>query len=209
MALTAAVESLRRPAIFDFGGVVSFHPTGDQVAEAAQFCGLTVPEFLHAFWSNRIPYDAGELDEHAYWTRIVSDDKVDGMVQREIDFWMHFDDRVIAWIRILRANGVLAGMLSNLPPPIGRHLRTSTSLLSEFDQITLSYELHTVKPQPAIYRDMIHKLGVSAEQALFLDDRQDNVDGALALGLQAELYVSWRQFSTGAGERYPLIFNRH
>src|ERR1700688_5080682 len=111
-----------RAVIFDFGGVVCFHPTDEQVAEAARACGLTVPDFLHAFWSNRMAYDAGELDEQAYWTRIVSGDMVDEMVQREIDFWMHFDDRVIAWIRILRANGLLTGMLSNLPAPIGRDL---------------------------------------------------------------------------------------
>ncbi len=187
--------------ILDFGGVLAFHPTSEQIAEAAQAGGLNVPDFLHAFWSNRIPYDAGEIDEYAYWARIVSRNIVEEMVQREIDFWMHFDDRVIAWVRNLRGNGVLTGMLSNLPAPIGRHLHTSTTLLNEFDHLTLSYEVHAVKPQAAIYEDMIRKLGVPPQNALFLDDRQDNVDGAQAVGLQAQLYVSWEKFLQGDSTR--------
>ena len=181
--------------------MLAFHPTSEQIAEVAQAGGLNVPDFLHAFWSNRILYDAGEIDEYAYWARIVSRNIVDEMVQREIDFWMHFDDRVIAWVRDLRGNGVLTGMLSNLPAPIGRHLRTSTTLLNEFDHLTLSYEVHAVKPQAAIYEDMLRKLGVPPQNALFLDDRQDNVDGALAVGLQAQLYVCWEKFLQGDSTR--------
>src|SRR5437879_2796054 len=143
-----------RAVIFDFGGVLCFNPTDEQIAEAARACGLPVPEFLYAFWSNRLPYDAGEIGPHAYWSavaktagRTFDDDVVAGMIQREIDFWSHYDDRVIAWAGQLRADGLRTGILSNMPQPLGRHLRATHTLLDHFDHVTFSYELRVTKPE--------------------------------------------------------------
>jgi putative hydrolase of the HAD superfamily len=200
-----------RAVIFDFGGVLCFHPAAEQIAEAARACELPVPEFLHAFWSNRLPYDAGELTPQAYWGavaktagRTFDDDLVAEMIQREIDFWSRYDDRVIAWARQLRASGLRTGMLSNMPEPLGAHLRATRTLLDHFDHVTLSYELRVTKPKADIYQDAIRGLSVSPAEALFLDDRADNVAGASAVGLQAELYVSWEEFEKDALGRYNL-----
>jgi putative hydrolase of the HAD superfamily len=200
-----------RAVIFDFGGVLCFHPTADQIAEAARACELPVPEFLHAFWSNRLPYDAGELAPQAYWSavaktagRTFDDDLVTGMIKREIDFWSRYDDRVIAWARQLRTSGLRTGMLSNMPEPLGSHLRATRTLLDDFDHVTLSYELRITKPQAEIYEDAIRGLSVAPAEALFLDDRLENVAGAKAVGLHAEVYESWEQFEKEALGRYNL-----
>jgi putative hydrolase of the HAD superfamily len=197
--------------IFDFGGVLCRPPTDEQIARAAERCGLTVPEFLNAFWSNRIEYDAGNLEPQDYWAGIAKmvgrtfDDALTAeMLQREIDFWSCYDARVLAWVRELRGSGFRTGILSNLPKPLGLHLRKTAGFLDPFDHVTFSYELHVVKPEPAIYDDMIRGLGLPAEQALFLDDRQENVDGARAVGLRAELFVSWEQFLEDTLDRYSL-----
>ena len=41
------------------------------------------------------------------------------------------------------------------------------------------------KPEPAIYRRALDILGKPAERILFIDDRQQNVDGAAAAGIKA------------------------
>jgi HAD superfamily hydrolase (TIGR01509 family) len=51
-----------------------------------------------------------------------------------------------------------------------------------------------VKPSPAIYQHAIEGLSVAPAEALFLDDKQVNVDGALAVGLHAELFTTWENF---------------
>src|SRR5262249_47626668 len=162
---------------------------------------LTVPEFLHAFWSNRVEYDAGRLEAEDYWKGIskIAGRNFDAaliadMRQREIDFWSAYDGRVLAWAHELRGHGFRTGVLSNLPSPLGRQLRHTPGFLDPFDHVTFSYELRTVKPEPAIYEHMIAGLGIPPGQALFLDDRQENVDGALAVGLKAELFVTWEKF---------------
>jgi putative hydrolase of the HAD superfamily len=204
-------NSKLRAVIFDFGGVVCFHPSDEQVAEAAQACGMTPPEFLHAFWSNRLRYDAGEIDPLEYWGAVAATagrtfdrDLVQRMIQYEIDFWSRYDERVLAWTRQLRSQGLRTGILSNLPSPVGHHLRAEQSLLEHFDHVTFSYELRTAKPQPAIYEDAIRGLHVAPAEALFLDDRPENVEGAKAVGLQAELFVSWEKFQEDALARYRL-----
>jgi putative hydrolase of the HAD superfamily len=199
-----------RAVIFDFGGVVCFHPTKDQIAAAAGACGLDPADFVRALWKNRIVYDAGQ-DAHLYWRdvaatvgRVFDDQLIGQMIEREVDFWSRFDQRVLDWTGKLRENGVRTGILSNLPRPLGTRLRERGGLLEHFDHVTFSYELGVVKPQREIYDDSINGLGVAAAEALFLDDRPENVEGALAAGLKAELFVTWEQFAAEQLARYAL-----
>ena len=189
-----------RALILDYGGVICFHPTGQQIAEAAQACGLTQVEFLDAFWKNRLAYDAGQ-DPYDYWrgvaanaNRAFNDTLIHQMIGREIDFWLRFDERVLAWARELREKGVRIGILSNLPRPLGTRLSSDREFMSNFDHATLSFELGVVKPQREIYEHAVQGLKVPPADALFLDDRPENVEGARQAGLQAALYTTWEEF---------------
>ncbi len=200
-----------RAVIFDFGGVLCFSPTDERFERAARACGLPTGEFLRAFWTNRGPYDAGEVGPEEYWSAVANtvgrkfdEDLVAWLRKEEIDFWSHFDDRVIAWADDLRGQGLRTGILSNLPAPLGNYLRTSRSLLKHFDHVSFSYELHSLKPQAAIYSYTVDGLRIPPAQALFLDDREDNVMGARAVGLQAEIFVSWESFVENTPARYGL-----
>ncbi|MBR5624124.1 HAD-IA family hydrolase [bacterium] len=51
-----------------------------------------------------------------------------------------------------------------------------------------SYELHALKPQKEFYEKALSIIGVRAENALLIDDRAENVEGAAALGVQTILY---------------------
>lgn len=57
-----------------------------------------------------------------------------------------------------------------------------------FDGIVVSSEVHIVKPDVGIYRILLEKYGLKAEECLFIDDRQNNVEGALACGMQAHRF---------------------
>jgi putative hydrolase of the HAD superfamily len=199
-----------RGVVFDFGGVLCFPPTDEQIAVAAQACELPVPEFLQAFWANRVVYDGGE-DPHDYWRgvaqiagRTFDDALITRMIQAEIEFWSNYDARVLGWIDRLHATGLRTGILSNLPRPLGETLRATHGFLDRFDHVTFSYELRLVKPEAAIYEDAIRGLDIAPEQALFIDDRQENVEGARAVGMQSELFVTWEEFAEATPRRYGL-----
>lgn len=198
-----------RAVIFDYGGVVCFHPSPEQIADAARLCAVSPEIFVRALWKNRLRYDAGQAprdywrDAAALMNRTFDDAMVEEMMRREIDFWSRLDDRVLAWIDQLRAEGYRIGILSNLPVPLGGRLR-SNGLLKHFDDVTFSFELGCTKPDRRIYEHSVEGLGVTAEEALFIDDRPENVAGAREAGLHSELYTTWEAFS-GIPARYGVL----
>ncbi len=58
-----------------------------------------------------------------------------------------------------------------------------------FSDMVLSYEVGLVKPEPAIYELACSRLGLQAHEVIMVDDRQSNVDGAIAAGLQGVLFT--------------------
>ena len=199
-----------RAVIFDYGNVICRPPTPQQLSDAAELCGFSVEDFVQAFWRKRREYDRGS-DARAYWLDIAesSGRKFDEaliaeMMRREVDFWARFDDRVLSWVRDLRAAGLRTGILSNLPRTLGERLRGEAGFLEHFDQVTFSYELGVIKPEALIYRHAIEGLGVAPGEALFLDDRPENVEGALAVGIHAVVFDSWEEFLERDCLRYGL-----
>jgi putative hydrolase of the HAD superfamily len=198
--------------IFDFGGVICFHPDPPRWKRAAEIANLPVEEFMRAFWANRIEYDAGRWTPAEYWHSVAQiagthfpDSELPALIRREIELWNNYDSRVLRWTRQLRAVGVRTAILSNLPQPLGEELRGTPGFLEHFDHVTFSYELGVVKPQPEIYRHAFEGLGIAPAEALFLDDRQDNVDGSCAVGLRGEVYTTWEDFvASGLPARYAL-----
>lgn len=178
-----------RAIIFDYGGVLCFHPPEEQVRALASRAGLGYGRFLDGYWGLRREYDRGDLHRDEYWRRVggqtYSRADIETLSRGDVEFWIHLDRRMLDWLRRVRASGLRVGLLSNLPKPLGEYLRDEMKLTREFDHHTFSYELRAAKPELAIYRHAIEGLGVEAGEALFLDDRPENVEGAEAAGIRA------------------------
>ncbi len=84
-------------------------------------------------------------------------------------------------------------MLSNTSsfvyPRIARQEFTKLGATVEdyFDGIYLSYEMHLAKPDPKVFEYILADAGIKAEETLFFDDSQVNLDAAAALGFQTYL----------------------
>ena len=59
------------------------------------------------------------------------------------------------------------------------------SVLREMDVVVDGSVEHVLKPDPRIYRIAFERLGVDAEDCLFVDDQPGNVAGARAVGMSA------------------------
>ncbi len=62
------------------------------------------------------------------------------------------------------------------------------SPLDYFDGIVVSADVHVTKPDIRIYQYLLEKYGFAAAECLFIDDRMDNVQGALNAGMQAVVF---------------------
>lgn len=58
-----------------------------------------------------------------------------------------------------------------------------------FRDIVVSGEEKLLKPDPAIYQRALRRFGLAPPQALFVDDRAINVEGAEAVGMKAHLFT--------------------
>jgi len=56
-----------------------------------------------------------------------------------------------------------------------------------FEKVYLSYEMGLMKPDPAIYLQVLEESGLIAEETLFLDDNADNIAAASKLGIDTIL----------------------
>jgi putative hydrolase of the HAD superfamily len=61
--------------------------------------------------------------------------------------------------------------------------------LAVFDRLLVSHECRCEKPDPSIYRMAIDVTGLPPEQHLFIDDIEENVRGARAVGMEAVLHT--------------------
>jgi HAD superfamily hydrolase (TIGR01509 family) len=96
--------------------------------------------------------------------------------------WVPFADAVPV-LRGLRGRGVRLVLLSNIGVDIRPQL-ARTGLAELLDDVVLSYEVGLVKPDPAIFREALSRLGRPAGQALMVGDSAKADVGGTALGIR-------------------------
>lgn len=57
--------------------------------------------------------------------------------------------------------------------------------MNDIDGKVVSYQIHEIKPNSKIYLYLLDKYNLKADQCLFFDDREQNVEGAEKLGIHA------------------------
>lgn len=176
--------------IFDFGGVLVGPQTDADQEQLAALAGVPKDDFTGLYWSYRLDYDKGLMTDVEYWQTVAQNggstltlDAVERLRELDTESWMHFDPVMWDWLEQLRSAGKRVAMLSNMPRDLGEALKLKTGRLGRFDQVTLSYELRSAKPEPAIYEHCLEGLGTQPKETLFLDDRIENIHGAEMLGI--------------------------
>ena len=96
-----------------------------------------------------------------------------------------------ALVEELDARGVPLFGITNFSAEFWAPFRArEEAFFRRFRDIVVSGEEKLLKPDPAIYYLALHRFGLKPGEALFIDDRQINVDGALAVGMQAHLFTT-------------------
>ncbi len=194
MALVSSYEAF----IFDYGGVLVQNQSETDQARMAELAGVPTDQFTELYWAERADYDKDLISYAEYWQTVaqhagaaaLTEQTIEQLVELDAVSWMQFDTVMWDWVDQLRAAGKRVALLSNMPRELGETLKSRTQKLSSFDQVTLSYEVKSVKPEPAIYEHCLERLGTPPEQSLFLDDRIANVQGAELLGIRAIQFTS-------------------
>jgi putative hydrolase of the HAD superfamily len=193
MALVSSFDGF----MLDYGGVMVHHQSERDQTKLAQIAGIPKDLFTELYWSERLDYDKDVISGIEYWQivaqrggTIFTERIIEELIDLDNHSWMQFDSVMWEWIDQLRSAGKRVGLISNMPRDLGKALKSHTQKLSNFDQVTLSYEIHAVKPEPAVYEHCLEGLNTPPQQTLFLDDRIENVQGAELLGIRAIQFTS-------------------
>lgn len=102
-------------------------------------------------------------------------DNLTGMVTRR--------DYAIPWIQDLKARGFKTYYLSNFAHKAHVECADALDFLPYMDGGILSYQEKLIKPDPEIYRLLLNRYSLKAEESVFLDDTPTNVEAARAVGM--------------------------
>ena len=106
----------------------------------------------------------------------------------------------LGWIRSLKAQGLSVYFLSNYYPYLVWKNPEVLRFIDDMDGGVFSWQEKITKPDPEIYRRLLRKYDLRAEECVFIDDSQANIDAANALGLHGFRFISY-------AEQYPQIMN--
>jgi putative hydrolase of the HAD superfamily len=101
---------------------------------------------------------------------------------------------MLDWAQALQRAGIPTGILSNIGDAMSAGLVARFNWLANFNHCTWSHSLNLAKPEPAIYRHAAEGLCAPFTNILFIDDRLDNIQAALATGMQAIQYLGHTSF---------------
>lgn len=185
--------------VFDYGEVIS-KPTGELPALAGVL-GADLVEFEAAYWVERDAYDRG-LSDHEYWGTVgarlgveVSPSDSARLTKIDTNGWLNIEPSTMELLTDLRAAGKRLALLSNAPAAFGR-LVEQTSWSSMFEHLLFSGDLGVAKPDAEIWATLLARIEADAGDCVFFDDRQVNIDGAVAYGLSGQLWHTAAQART-------------
>lgn len=109
------------------------------------------------------------------------------------------------WINGLKNRGYSVYVLSNYGKTSFEAARDHhrLSFLTLMDGGVISYEVQMVKPEPGIYKALLDKYGLKAEECVFLDDRAENIAAATKLGFYG---VEVKTYEQAQGELLALLY---
>ncbi len=182
---------------FDYGKVLSLPPTREQWETLCVRFAMPVQGFQAIYWGHREELDRGTLDNVAYWQKVgkdcgfeISEAEALELIEHDNTQWTNENVEMLSLSRDLRRAGYRTAILSNMERRMLAAMRQKLAWLDEFEVQIYSCEVGTVKPEAEIYLECCQRLGCLPEEALFLDDKKVNTEGAREVGMQSFVFHS-------------------
>lgn len=186
----------RAPSVvlFDLDGVLAHYDHASRLDLLAQRSGATVEAVSRALFESGLEREA-DLGLHD------AQGQVDALA-RLLGVAVSLDDCVAARCAAMRADAEVLAIVGYIARHAQVAILTNNNLLLRdhlpaicpplfplFDgRVFCSAQFRLAKPDPAIFQRCLALLGTAPDQALFIDDKRENADGARSAGLRAHHY---------------------
>jgi putative hydrolase of the HAD superfamily len=188
--------------VWDIGGVILSNGFDTaQRARALGPLGVDLPAFERRHPSENFLWERGRISAEEFFNRTVF--KPQDAPPQKLDFT--FDD---LWLRVcgessfaypesfdilvaLKSTGQFKlATLNNESAELNEYRLDRFGLRPQFDYFICSGYVNEMKPHPDIFRAAVRISGQPASTAVFIDDKQQNIDAALYHGMQGIRFES-------------------
>jgi glucose-1-phosphatase len=181
---------------FDLGKVLLDFDMAKMVRQMSDVSGAPVERISEAMFEGGLQrqIESGEISDdefyEAFCRQTGTRPDLDRLRLAASDIF-EINAAIVPLVTQFRAAGHRMGILSNTCRShwefcVGRY-RILTAL---FDLAALSFEIHAVKPEPAIFLAAAQRAGCEPNEIFFVDDTPGHIEGARAAGFDAVAFLS-------------------
>lgn len=183
-----------KAVIFDWGEVLIENPAGRMLKYFSDLLGVRGEELNRVYAEMVTDFQKGFLTEQRLWGEVcrrlgTREPTGQASLWKEA-FRCAYTPRkeMFSLLAALKGAGLKVALLSNTELPAVEFFREQH--YEVFDQTIFSCLEGTAKPEEEIYAIALERLGVKASESVFVDDRQDFIEGAKRVGLGTILFRS-------------------
>jgi len=182
-----------RTVISDLGKVILWFDNGIFFRKMAALCSCPeekIREVVHRRAEMIELFDTGKITPQHFYSRAIA----------ELNASVSYEDFLAAYRDVFWPNPPVLELYKKLKGKYRLILLSNTdvvrfSFIKEkfpeilfFDAYVLSFEVGVMKPRPEIYEEALKRAEAEASACVLIDDMEENIQAASALGLKAILY---------------------
>ncbi len=179
--------------IFDIGNVLAAFAWKDYFKsfdyEEVILERLAKATTLSPCWNE---FDRGVLsDEEVLQGFIANDPEIEYAIRKtltRVPGLVKEFDYSTPWVKELKTQGYKVYFLSNFPRTARADCADALGFLEHMDGGVFSYEVKLIKPDAAIYKCLLERYGLVAEECVFFDDVEKNIIAAREVGIHGIVF---------------------
>lgn len=182
--------------IFDFGGVFRNEASRVLFSEIENKFQINREQLFKGFKGVFEPYERGKISDQEAWQKFsqnIGKNLPAGYEALWTDKYIsgeRIDEKMLALVPVLKQRGFRVALLSNTLPPHAQYNKDQKRY-DLFDEVVLSSDVGMAKPDKEIYHFMLNKLGMAADECIFVDDKPANVKTANEIGMKGIIFLSY------------------
>ena len=184
-----------KAVIFDLGGVLVNYDGRSTFTDIAKLADIALDDLFLFYQKHDRAFGTGQLSGQDYYQKLEEMFGLTADYESFVAAFCRYQERnemALAFARELQTRpNVRVGIISNTNVVHANWLHANLPEFKQFASVVLSNEVGLLKPDPAIFRLSLKQLGVAANQALFVDDNEENVMGGTAVGLHTIHHQDW------------------
>ncbi len=186
--------------IFDLGGIIVSSKVGKIFSIVSDYIGIEYSQLDDFMGKYKSDLTKGKISLIDVYSKIIKQfglknlgakDVVDKHLEIFQKIIENLNEKVLSLVKKLRENYSVVCLVNaelDIVPLVKKR-----GIYDYFEHAYISTELKMEKPNKEIYSAVLNDLNCRAEEAIFIDDKEDNVNSARMVGINSILYKNFRQ----------------